>query len=295
MKYRSAAAALAAACLVSSLAGCASFRAIEPLPEAKRPFAVAVSTEPPSTMTDMPIGVYQVADSTLYISGHQKGQAAGLLFGLLGVAVAHGVNQDEARQRVKEAEAKLHTQLIDGTRKLLEEKLQRNPAAGAVAAPAGAGSTLELTPFVVLTYVNDERARPFVIVKARLLDAAKQETWWTRYVVSGSEDRPIDGNAGWAADQGRPLREAVRQGLDTALDVMLMDTAGTLPRGKGRPAKLKGRYAFVQQEIELSGEILEETPERIVFAPRIGDVVVFSGINVFDQRTVAIGAADPAK
>jgi len=208
------------------------------------------------------------------------------------VAIAHGVNQDEARARVKEAEAKLHTQLIDGTRKLIEEKLQRNPAAGAVAALTGAGSTLELTPFVVLTYVNDDQARPFVIVKARLLDAAKQETWWTRYVVSGSEDRPIDGDGGWAADQGRPLREAVRQGLDTALDVMLMDTAGTLPRGKGRPAKLKGRYAFVQRELDLPGEILEDTSERVVFAPRVGDVVVFAGINVFGRRTVELGAPD---
>ena len=295
MNCRSAAAALAAACLVSSLAGCASFRAVEPLPEVKRPIAVAVSAEPPSKMTDMPIGVYQVADSTLYISGHQQGQAAGLLFGLLGVAIAHGVNQDVARDRVKEAEAKLHTQLIDGTRKLVEEKLRLNPASGAIAGESGAGGTLELTPYVVLTYVNDAQARPFVIVKARLLDTAKQETWWTRYVVSGSEDRPIDGDGGWAADQGRPLREAVRRGLDVALDVMLMDTAGTLPRGKGRPAKLKGRYAFVQQELDLPGEILEETPERVVFAPRVGDLVVFSGINVFDQRTVAIGAADPAK
>jgi hypothetical protein len=243
-------------------------------------------------MTDMPIGVYQVADSTLYISGHQQGQAAGLLFGLLGLAVAHGVNQDEARQRVKEAEARLHTQLLDGTRKLLEEKLQRNPASGATVAPSGAGSTLELTPYVVLTYVSDDQARPFVVVKARLLDAAKQETWWTRYVVSGGEDRPIDGAGGWAADQGQPLRDAVRRGLDTALDMMLMDTAGTLPRGKGRPAKLKGRYAFVRQEIDLPGEILEETPERIVFAPRVGDVVVFAGINVFDKRTVELGAAE---
>jgi hypothetical protein len=293
MNCRSAAAALAAACLVSSLAGCASFRAVEPLPaEVKRPVGVAVSTEPPSKMTDMPIGVYQVADSTLYISGHQQGQAAGLLFGLLGLAVAHGVNQDEARQRVKEAEARLHTQLIDGTRKLVEEKLQRNPASGAVAGERSGGGTLELTPFVVLTYVNDTEARPFVIVKARLLDASKQETWWTRYVVSGGEDRPIDGAGGWAADQGQPLREAVRRGLDTALDMMLMDTAGTLPRGKGRPAKLKGRYAFVQQELDLPGEVLEETPQRIVFAPRVGDVVVFAGVNVFDRRTVELGAPD---
>jgi hypothetical protein len=295
MHCRSAAAALAAACLVSSLAGCASFRAIEPLPEVKRPVAVAVSAEPPSKMSDMPIGVYQVADSTLYISGHQQGQAAGLLFGLLGVAIAHGANQDVARERVKEAEAKLHTQLIDGTRKMVEEKLRLNPASGAITGAIGPGGTLELTPYVVLTYVNETQARPFVIVKARLLDAAKQETWWTRYVVSGGEDRSIDGDRGWATDQGQPLREAVRRGLDTALDVMLMDTAGTLPRGKGRPAKLKARYAFVQQELDLPGEVLQETPERVVFAPRVGDVVVFAGVNVFDKRTVAIGAADPGK
>ncbi|MCL4800543.1 MAG: hypothetical protein KJ025_13210 [Burkholderiales bacterium] len=283
-------AVLALATLVS---GCATFKAIEPFPAQTDPVAITVSEEPPSAMSDMPIGVYQVAEGALYLSGHQQGQAAGLMFGLLGVAIVHGANQDAGRERVKDAEAALRTRLVEGTRAMLEQKLARAHGPRPIAAPGTKGrSTLEVTPYVVLSFVSDTHARPYVILRTRLLEGT-EERWWTRYVVAVAEDRPVGGADGWAAEQGEPLRRAVRGGLDYGLDLMLKDVAGGLPRATGKRAKVKGQYAFVRAELELEGDVLEETPERIVFAPQVGDVVVFAGVNAFDKKSVLIGPPAP--
>jgi len=291
MRRLTAAAALALAMLAS---GCATFKAAEPFPPQTAPIAIAVSEEPPSTMSEMPIGVYQVANGPLYISGHQQGHAAGMLFGLLGVAITHGANQEAGRQRVQNAESALHTRLVEATRKLLDEKLQRGLGPRPLAAGDAKGAaTVEVTPFVVLSYVSDAQARPYVILRTRLLDAAREERWWTRYIVSIADDRPIDGPDGWAANEGEALRRAVGRGLDVGLDLMLRDVAGGLPRATGRRAKVKGQYAWVRTELDLEGEVLEETPAQIVFVPQVGDVVVFAGVNVFEKNSVQVGPPAP--
>src|SRR3972149_460156 len=178
-------------------------------------------------MNEMPIGVYQVSNGALYISGHQQGQAAGMLFGLLGVAIAHGATRGAGRRRVKNAEAPLKPALAEAARGRLADMMQQSHGPKPLAAAGTQGAaTLEVQPFVVLTYVSDARARPYVILKARLLDAARQELWGTRYVTAVAEDRPIDGADGWAASQGEPLRRAVAHGLDLGLGPPLKDGAG---------------------------------------------------------------------
>lgn len=283
----------AVALLVFGVAGCGGLELRQPLPEVKRPLAITVSEEPPSAMTELPTGVYKVADSTLYISGHQRDQSfpgpLPMTGGLLGVVIQGAMDQEAARKRVQEAEAKLHTQLIDGTRRLLEEKLKRsygpNPV---VAGKAGAGATLEISPYVVLTFVTDNYLRPFVILRTRLLDASGHQIWWTRYIVSVNEDRPITGEDGWATDDGKLLRAAVRRGIETGLEVLLMDASGALLRGKGQTMRVSARYAFIRREQALPGEVLEMTPERIVFIPDISDASVFAGVNIFDRQSVRL-------
>ncbi|NPC56050.1 hypothetical protein [Caenimonas soli] len=93
------------------LAGCASFEFAKPAPAQQQPLTLKVSGEELSGWTDLPIGVYRIPQSHVIISGHQKGQGAGLLFGLIGVAVAHAANASSGADAVKSAEEQLRIKL----------------------------------------------------------------------------------------------------------------------------------------------------------------------------------------
>jgi hypothetical protein len=155
--------------------------------------------------------------------------------------------------------------------------------------------TLELLPYVILNFVSDALARPYVIVKASLKDASGSELWWTRYVSAVNDDRPIDGDTGWSADPGKPFKQAVDRALNTLAAVLVRDVTGKLPRATAKDAKLKAQYAFVRQALDLPGKLVESDERKVVFIPQIGDVVVFAGVNIFAKDIAQIGDAPPAK
>lgn len=136
--------------------------------------------------------------------------------------------------------------------------------------------------------------RPWVVLKARLVDGGG-EKWKTRYMTSLGEPRPLAGDSGWTIDGGGPLRGAIDRSLRTGLDVLLRDAAGELPRGKGRVVKLRGNWVWVKQPMEVSGEILEQTPERLIVKPEVADAIVFAGISIVEPGALTISASDPAK
>src|SRR5437016_883240 len=77
---------------VLSLSGCATFELSKPAPAQQQPISVKLSTEELSGWSDLPMGVYRIPDSQVIISGHQKASGAGILFGVLGLAVTSAVN-----------------------------------------------------------------------------------------------------------------------------------------------------------------------------------------------------------
>jgi hypothetical protein len=152
-----------------------------------------------------------------------------------------------------------------------------------------------LAPYVALTYVTDEVSRPYVIVKASFKDAAGSETWWSRYISTISEGRPLAGENGWSHNNGAAFNAAVTRALGNAVDVALRDFGGTLNRGAAQDVKLKAKYAFVRQDLELPGKLVERGENTVVFIPKIGDVVVFAGVNIFEKDLVIISDAPPEK
>ena len=159
----------------------------------------------------------------------------------------------------------------------------------------GAEATLEVVPFIVLTFIGEERVRPWVVLKAAFKDASGSEKWKTRYITSLGDPRRLTGDDGWTIAGGEPLRTAVDRSLRAGVDVMLRDAAGALPRGKGRVVKLRGNWVWVKQPMEVTGEILEETPAMLVVKPEVADAIVFAGSSIVDPGTLTITAPDPAK
>lgn len=278
--------------LALSLSGCATFHRMEPQPEAKEALTVSVSKDPPSAMNDMPLGVYRIPESTTYISGHQKGQAAGMMFGLLGLAIAQGVDESRAKEKLKAVESTLTLDMATSTSAAFSAKIKERGLEKTLMVSDGTpekGVTgLSITPFVVLTYVTETMARPFVVLKVYRRDARGSEIWWTRYVSAATEARPLAGGDGWTDEGGKAFKTAIAGALDTAVDVVVRDAAGQLPRSTGKDVKVKTKYGFVYQELELTGKLVETTDKSVVFIPKVGDVVVFAGVNIFGKDLVQI-------
>lgn len=280
--------------LAVTASGC-SHAFIQPMPELKGQLGLKVSQEKASGWTDMPIGVHRVPETSVYVSGHQGAAGIGILFGPIGLAAAHAAAQSTGEKKTGDPAA-LRIDIAAEADRVLREELERRRDAGRFA-PSGspAEATLEVVPFIVLTFVGEERVRPWVVLKALLKDASGSEKWKTRYITSLADPRPLGGDNGWTLDGGEPLRKAVYGSLRAGVDVMLRDAAGQLPRGKGRVVKLRGNWVWVKQSMEVTGEILEETPEMLVVKPEVADAIVFAGISIVDPRTLTVTATDKDK
>ena len=280
------------ALVVAVLASGCSHALTQPMPELKGALGLKISQESASGWTDMPIGVHRIPDTSVYVSGHQGAAGVGMLFGPIGLAAAHAAAQSTGERKAGDPAA-LRIDIAAEADRVLKEELERRREVVRFA-PAGgrADATLEVVPFVVLTFVGEDRVRPWVVLKALLRDAGGGEKWKTRYITSFGTPRPLAGDNGWTTDGGQPLRSAIDRSLKMGIDVLLRDAAGELPRGKGRVVKLRGNWVWVKQPMEVSGEILEETPERLIVKPEVADAIVFAGISIVEPGSLAITATD---
>ncbi len=263
----------------------------QPMPDLKGRLALKVLNEQPSKMSEMPIGVHQIPDSSVYVSGHQGAAGVGVLFGIIGVAVAHAAAQSTGEKKTQDAQAQLSLDIPKAAEQVLAEELARRADAGRFAPAGGSGAgSLEIVPYLVVNFIGNDQVRPWVVLKTILKDARGEEKWKTKYVAGVGEIRPLGGEGGWASDDGAPLRKAVDRNLRLAIDVLLRDASGALPRGTGRMVKVNAQWVWVKQPLERTAEVLEETEETLVVVPDVADVFVFAGVNILDKKSVTVTA-----
>jgi hypothetical protein len=277
------------------LNGCATFNMMKPPPEVKQTFSVHVSKGQASRMT-MPIGAYHIPDSSTYISGHQRGEQAAVMFGgLLGAAIAASTNKSRAKEMIASVEESLKLDMITPTNSILTAKIKEHSLENMlnISGDASAKGTqsLSLQPYIVLTYVSDMVSRPFVVIEATLVDASGSKIWGSRYLSTVNDDRTLAGENGWGSDSGKPFRDVVARALENAVDIVLRDMVGKLPRAMAKEVKLKARFAFMNQDIEVTGKLIESNDKTVVFVPRLGDLNIFAGVNIFEKDLVQISNA----
>ena len=264
----------------------------QPMPAIADRLALVVSKEQPSKWTDMPMGVHQVPDAAVYVSGHQGAAGVGALFGVVGLAIAHAAAQSTGERKTQTMQDLLKLDMPALAQTALADELARRNGSGRFVVGRSGGAALEIVPYLVLTFVGNDEARPWVVLKTALKDGGGDEKWKTRYIASLGAARPLIGERGWTADDGAPFRDAVDRSLRAAVDVLLRDAAGALPRGAGRTVKVKGHWVWVKQTMEPSVEVLDETSELLVVAPKVPDGIVYAGISVLDKRAVTVTVAD---
>lgn len=261
----------------------------QPMPSFAGRLAVKVSNEQPSKMTEMPLGVHQIPDTSVYVSGHQGAAGVGMLFGLIGVAVAHAAAQSTGERRTQDVQAQLRLDIPKLAEGVLAEEVARRGDGGRFAAAGTAGDgSLEIVPYLVVNFIGDDQVRPWVVLKAMLKDTWGEEQWKTKYVAGVGEVRPLGGERGWASDDGAPLRQHVDRNLRLAMDVLLRDASGALPRKTGRMVKVKTQWVWLKPPMERTAEVLEEGEDRLVVVPDVADVLVFAGVNILDKRAVTL-------
>lgn len=273
-----------------SLAACATYDRTKPAPAVSGPIAVNVSTEEISGWTDLPIGAYKVPDSNVVITGHQTGQAAGALFGLIGVAIAHAANSNSSAAGVDNAESALRIKMSDRTREEIDALIAKEPLIGKFTMEAGA-ARLDVITAVLLSYVKPTEVRPYVILKVALVGPDKRPLWDTRYFASTGQARPMQGADSWTADGGESLKAVLNASLRQAVKVMLNDIARPYARDENNMIVVEGDFPFLTTRAQLRGYGLTEDDLYIVFSPKIGDVVTFSGVSVMDKSVVVFRPA----
>jgi hypothetical protein len=274
------------------LSGCASFEYTKAAPAQQAAVTVKASGEELSGWTDLPIGTYRVPESDIIISGHQKGHMAGLLFGVVGVAVAHAANAGAGADTVKDAESILKIKLHDAFDASVARVLAAGGYGGRYTQERAQGSVrLVVTPAAVLSFVSDTQVRPFVVLKAVMLGADSKPLWTTRYIASSAQLRPMLGDGGWLDQDGGALKSTLQDNLDKAVRTMLADVAKPYPRDDNELTMVQANFPHVRQRFQTVGYRLSEDDNQLTFVPKLGDVLVFAGVNIFDKAAIHYRAA----
>lgn len=282
---------LAIAVTSLSLVACATYERAKPAPAVSGPITINVNSDELSGMTDLPIGAYKVPESNVIISGHQSGQGVGMLFGLVGVAIAHAANANSSAAGVSNVETALRLRVADRAREEIAELIAQEPLIGKFALQRGPAQ-LEVTTAILLSYVNDTVVRPFVVLKVMLAGPDKRSALWeTRYFASTGPTRPMQGPGSWTADGGEPLKVVLNASLRQALKVMLNDIARPYARDDTKMIVAEGNFPFVKKRWQIRGYGLTEDDTYIAFVPKVGDVLTFAGVNVLDKSVVVIRPA----
>jgi hypothetical protein len=271
--------------LLVLLTGCASFNMTKQPPLQSKPPALAFTPGGLSKWSDAPIGVYRVPESDVFISGHQKGAGFGMFFGLIGVAVENAVGSAKGKEVVGTVESALRIELTPQAQEIATRLLGSERFAGSFAERSADGSPeLSVVTSVVATFVNNVDVRPYVVLKASMREpGAREPLWTTRYIASAGEARRMVGEDSWTSDDGARFKASVAQNLERAIKAMLTDVSGRHARDDNDLMFVQGGFPFIKQKVQAVGYRIFEDDDSIAFIPKVGDVIVFAGVNVMDK------------
>jgi len=240
-------------------------------------------------INDVPLGAYRVPDSNIVISGRQKGGAAGLLLGPVGMLAQGAINTQAEKGAVGGVQNALRFDLA----KLVEDDTRtalQSGQYGQAFTLEGVSTEAELTvyAYATVTFVNDTDARPFVVLKTvlkPLRPGGRQQT--LRYICCGGEAFPLSGDKGLAANGGALLQQVLTREVDGAVNLMLTDTAHPYPRDEQRQVVVDAHFPLASKKFRVSGYELFEDQDSIVFSPRLSNMIVFAGVLKMDKSAIS--------
>ena len=254
--------------------------------QAPSPTRIVYSDQGMSRMNDLPMGVHRIPDSNVIISGHQKGGGIGMLFGVGGMAIQSSANASGGTARVRSVEDDLR---FNATAKATE-------LTGAIVADGkfgqrftlqAADSTLNVVPYIVITFQNETEVRPYIVLKTKLYTPADQSPKAQKYFCCEGKALPLTGPGGLAENGGAGLKTLLAAELDTAIRVMLQDRSQPYPRDKQSRIVVNGYLPFVGKPFKMKGYDLGHYDDYALIDFTSG-MLVFGGVNIAEPGSLEI-------
>jgi len=259
--------------------------ASEALPPLSAPTAIVFSEKGANGMSDLPLGVHRIPDSDVVVSGYQGGGGIGMLFGVVGMLVQSSINTEAGTGRVRNVEDELRfdvrAKAIEMTQAIMEDDKFRTAF---TLTPQLGGSTMTVTPYVVLTFVKKtEDVRPYIVLKTKV--ATGSDSGKTiKYFCCEGKALPL---ASLTENNGARLNELLTAELDTAINVMLLDRSQPYPRNDEAKVATNGLLPFVGKPLKLNGFDLGRYKDYNLIEFR-GGMMVFSGVNIVEPGALEI-------
>lgn len=270
--------------LLTQLLGCTTGRLIPPPPQSEL-MTVQFSDKKLSALFDMPIGVHQIADSQVILSGHQDTRSVESILGPAGFDL-------EARMDSKVGQA-LTTNLTQPAKQIAREMITGPVLSQRYTnVPSEDAPYLDVRSAVILTLHDAALIKPYIVLHAALkFGGTNFIQWQGRYIASSGPARPITGDASWLSDGGKALNASISSSLKKAIEVMMHDVASPYPRPADRLIAVKGYYPYLNSPVQTVAYPLHEDDNDLVFLPKLSDAIIFAGVNVVDKQTVDIRPA----
>lgn len=249
------------------------------------PTAIVFSEKGANGMSDLPMGVHRIPDSDVVVSGYQGGGGIGMLFGVVGVLVQSSINADTGTGKVRNVEDDLRfdvrSKAIEMTNTIMAGDQFRTAF---TLTPQPGGSTMTVSPYVVLTFVKKtEDVRPYVVLKTKVAtggDSGKT----IKYFCCEGKALPL---ASLTENNGARLKEVLTAELDTAINVMLLDRSQPFPRNDEAKLDINGMLPFVGKPLKWKGFDLGSYKDYRLVEFR-GGMIVFSGVNIVEPDALDI-------
>ena len=256
-------------------------------PAPSAPTAIVFSEKGANGMSDLPMGVHRIPDSNVVVSGYQGGGGIGALFGVVGMLVQSSINADTGTGKVRIVEDDLRfdvrAKAIETTNTIMASDKFRTAF---TLTPQPGGSTMEVTPYVVLTFVKKtDDLRPYIVLKTKVTDGTTGDKGKTiKYFCCEGKTEPL---AGLTENDGARLKELLTTELETAVNVMLLDRSQPFPRNDDAKLDTNGLLPFVGKPLKWRGFDLGRYKDYSLVEFR-GGMFVFSGVNIVEPGGLEI-------
>lgn len=260
-----------------------SATASAPAPAA--PTAIVFSEKGASGFSDLPMGVHRIPDSNVIVSGYQGGGALGILFGVVGMLVQSSINTETTTGKVRSVEDDLRfdvrAQAIEATSRIVASDQFRTAY---TLTPQPGGSTMTVTPYVVLTFVKKTNdVRPFVVLKTKIATGTGSGKTIKYFCCEGNV-LPL---ATLTENNGARLKELLTSELDTAINVMLLDRSQPFQRNDEAKVETNGLLPFLGKPVKWRGFDLGRYKDYSLIEFR-GGIFVFGGVNIVEPGGLEI-------
>ncbi|MGB8636471.1 MAG: hypothetical protein WCD36_14505 [Rhodanobacteraceae bacterium] len=281
---RRAAARLACVVPVLLLLTACAHEYVKPPPSEHRIIRVEFADSLSAIDKDMHGGTLHVPNTHVFVTGLQSHSMVAGMFGVVGLLVESAFDAQRSKKTVEGTGTSLDLGLPASINRIGQQLIESDQyATDFTLDDNDNGPVLIISSAVIMSFVNESDARPYVLLKARLRGPLAGSTWHGRYIASKGRPHKFKGLDSWTEDDARQLRPVVAEDLRRALTVLLNDVATPYPRNENHQVTVQSWFPDIEGRAQMVGFGVGAEGGYLLFLPRRSDNFVYQGINILDE------------